>query len=422
MATACSSPEADAPAQAASEVEFVELLKDAAGTRLMVDGAPFMINGVNWDYYPIGTNYEYSLWSQPDEIIKEALDREMGLAKAMGANAIRQYVGVPPRWVEYIWRNYGIYTILNHAAGRYGVVVDGEFVSQTDYSDLRVQHQLVGEIVDMVREFEDVPGVLMWLLGNENNYGLVWSSAETEAIPAEERDRARARWLYKALGLAVEAVKQIDDRRPVAIANGDLQYLDIIGEEIPGLDIFGANVYRGPSFQGAFAEVEKKLGLPVLFTEFGLDAFDAKEQVENQLSQSRALLSNWHEIYSEAAGMGGVGNAIGGLTFQWSDGWWKHLQDRNLDVHDTNASWPNQAYLDDFVPGANNMNEEWFGIVAKGPTDPKDQFVLIPRAAYYTLQQVHRYNPYGAAATQESLDTLVREIDSVADVQRASGK
>ncbi|MFT5517393.1 MAG: hypothetical protein ACI80V_003536, partial [Rhodothermales bacterium] len=402
------------------EVESVHVVKDASGTRLMVDGAPFMINGLNWDYYPIGTNYEYSLWSQPDEIIEAALDREMGLVKAMGANTIRQYVGVPPRWVAHIWRNYGIYTILNHAAGRYGVAIDGEFVSQTDYSDSRVQQQLVGEIEEMVREFEDVPGVLMWLLGNENNYGLVWSSAETEAIPVEQRDSARARWLYRTLGLAVEAVKQVDDRRPVAIANGDLQYLDMIGEEIPGLDIFGANVYRGPSFTGAFVEVDEKLGLPVLFTEFGLDAFDAKQEVEDQLSQSRALLSNWHEIYSEAAGMGKVGNALGGLTFQWSDGWWKFLQDRNLDVHDTNASWPNDAYPVDFVPGANNMNEEWFGIVAKGPTDPRDQFALIPRAAYYTLQQMHQYDPYDPAATPESLDALVRAIDPVADVQRAS--
>jgi hypothetical protein len=49
----------------------------------LVDGKDFMINGMNWDYYPIGTNYTYSLWNQSDDVIKAALDSEMGL-KNMG--------------------------------------------------------------------------------------------------------------------------------------------------------------------------------------------------------------------------------------------------------------------------------------------------------------------------------------------------
>ena len=31
----------------------------------------------------------------------------------------------------------------------------------------------------------------------------------------------------------------------MAMANGDLGYLDIIAEEVHGLDVFGSNVYRG---------------------------------------------------------------------------------------------------------------------------------------------------------------------------------
>lgn len=44
----------------------------------------------------------------------------MPLLKDMGINTIRQYVGVPPRWVRYIYETYGIYTIINHPCGRYG--------------------------------------------------------------------------------------------------------------------------------------------------------------------------------------------------------------------------------------------------------------------------------------------------------------
>jgi hypothetical protein len=41
------------------------------GMKLVVDGKDFMVNGMNWDYYPIGTNFNYSLWKQPDDVIKQ---------------------------------------------------------------------------------------------------------------------------------------------------------------------------------------------------------------------------------------------------------------------------------------------------------------------------------------------------------------
>ena len=59
-------------------------------------------------------------------------------------------------------------------------------------------------------------------------------------------------------------------------------------------------------------------------------------------------------------------NAIGGFVFEWRDEWWKYLQEENLDTQDNNASWSNQAYLFDWAEGKNNMNEEWFGIMALG--------------------------------------------------------
>ena len=35
----------------------------------------------------------------------------MSLLKAMGVNTIRHYVGMPPRWVQYVYETYGIYTV-----------------------------------------------------------------------------------------------------------------------------------------------------------------------------------------------------------------------------------------------------------------------------------------------------------------------
>ena len=374
----------------------IQLVTDAAGTRLQVDGADMMVQGVNWDYFPVGTTYNYNFWTEPDHIVEAALEREMSLLRAMGGNAIRVYVGITPRWVRHIYERYGVYTILNHALGRYGVTVDGVYSADTDYSDPQARAQLTAEVEELVAEFKDTPGLLMWLLGNENNYGLVWSSAETEDLPTEEADTVRARHMYSLFGEVTRRVKEMDPTRPVAMANGDLQYLGIIAEEVPDLDVFGANVYRGVSFGDLFDEVRDVLDRPVMFTEFGADAWNTRSMREDQVAQARYVIGQWREIYEQSAGKGLAGNSIGGLTFQWSDGWWKFGQEDRLDIQDTNASWANGGYVEDFVEGDNNMNEEWWGIVAKGPADHNRLYELYPRAAYYALQQAYALDPYAA--------------------------
>jgi hypothetical protein len=384
-----------------------------------VNGRDFLIRGVNWDYFPIGTNYTYSLWTQPSDVIAAALDHEMGLLRAMGVNVIRVYNGIPARWIQYIHDRFGIYTVVNHALGRYGNSASGSFVAQTDYSDPRTRAALSAEVLAIVDELKGTPGLLMYLLGNENNYGLEWRSAATENLPVGERQAAKAKFLYSLVGEVARAIKAKDPTIPVALANGDIQYLDIIAQEARGLDVFGSNVYRGVSFGSLFQEVKDKLGLPVMFTEFGADAWNEKEGREDQLSQSRYLLSQWREIYEQTSGKGRVGNAIGGMTFQWSDGWWKYGQETRLDIHDANASWAAEAYQYDFVRGENNMNEEWWGLAAKGPPDARGLYELYPRAAFYGLQKAYALDPYAPDTDLARIASTFGAIDLSSIVMQA---
>jgi hypothetical protein len=48
--------------------------------KLVVDGKDFMVNGMNWDYYPIGTIL-IIVCGNPDDVIKAALDNEMDYSK-----------------------------------------------------------------------------------------------------------------------------------------------------------------------------------------------------------------------------------------------------------------------------------------------------------------------------------------------------
>ncbi|MEL7221940.1 MAG: glycosidase, partial [Bacteroidota bacterium] len=107
--------------------------------------------------------------------------------------------------------------------------------------------------------------------------------------------------------------------------------------------------------------------------------------------------------------------------FQFSDGWWKFGQTKNLDVHDNNASWANGGYSRDLAEGENNMNEEWFGVCAKGPTNERGLYELFPRAAYYALKDAHSLNPYASGVSLESVNNHFSNIQLMDAVIQARG-
>ncbi len=386
-----------APLDSHAQANKVDVVKSADGWRLKVDGEDFYIKGVVWGYTPRGENYTYNLFGQSDDQIRKILDYEFGLMAEMGVNTIRTFTMMPPRWVEYVYREHGIMSVINPLMGRYGYNVDGKWIPFTDYSDPRTREVLKADMQEYVRRYMDTPGVLMFAFGNESNYGLSWSSFEIENLPEGEQNTAKARYLYSLWNEVVAAGKAINPNHPFTIVNGDIQYIDLIAELCPDLDLLGTNVYRGVSFTDLWARVDEKLDLPVVFFEFGSDAFNAREFREDQVAQAPILKDQWQEIYRKSAGNGQEGNAIGGYIFEWRDEWWKYLQIERLDIQDTNASWSNQAYLFDWAEGQNNMNEEWFGITALGPMNSEGVSSARPRMAYDVMKAIFGMDPYAAS-------------------------
>jgi hypothetical protein len=408
------------PVFASAQNDKVQVVQSGNGYILTINEKETFINGMNWDYFPIGKNYNYSLWNQSDDLIMAALDNEMSLLKNMKVNVIRQYSGVPAKWIKYIYENYGIYTMLNHSFGRYGLTVKGRWEPNTDYSNPLVRELLLKETKEMVTQYKGTPGILIFLLGNENNYGLFWRGAETENTPFADRKSTKdAYHLYSLFNDAAKELKAIDKNHPIAICNGDLLFSEIIAKECKDVDILGINCYRGSTFTDLYGRIKNELNMPVLLTEFGSDAYNTTANKEDQEYQAKVLLSNWKEIYENAARLGKNENSLGGFTFQFSDGWWKTGQTLNLEEHDVTASWSNGGYTNDFVRGENNMNEEWFGICAKGQTNERGNYELYPRAAYYALQNIHRINPY--IESLNSINAVFKDV-SVADFNlRARG-
>jgi hypothetical protein len=378
----------------ANAADVVTTYKDDNGWKLQVNGQDHYIKGVVWGYSPKGQNYSYNLWGESDDFISKVLDYEFTLMKAAGINTIRSFSFVPPKWVTYVYREYGIMTAINPVMGRYGYNIGGKWVPFTDYSDPLTRATLKADMLEIVNEYKDVPGVIMFAFGNESNYGLSWSGFEIENLPEGEQNTEKARYLYSLFNEVIKEGKAIAPTKPFTIVNGDIQYIDLIAELCPDLDLLGSNVYRGESFTSLWKDVDEKLDLPVVFFEFGSDAFNAREYREDQLSQAKLLKLQWQEMYNKAYGNGEEGNSIGGFVFEWRDEWWKYLQEESLDVQDNNASWSNQAYLFDWAEGQNNMNEEWFGITALGKKNADGVYTAQPRTAYYVLSEIWAMDPY----------------------------
>lgn len=394
-----------------AQANKVETYKDGNGWKLKVDGEDFYVKGVVWGYSPRGQNYSYGLFNESDDFIRKVLDYDFGLMKRMGVNTIRTFTMIPPEWVEYIYREHGIMTVINPLMGRYGYTIGGNWVPFTDYSDPLTRETLKRDMQELVRRYKDTPGVLMFAFGNESNYGLSWSSFEIENLPEGEQNTAKARYLYSLFEEVISAGKAIAPNHPFSIVNGDIQYIDLIAELVPSLDVLGSNVYRGPSFTDLWERVDEKLDLPVVFFEFGSDAFNARTFREDQVSQAMILKEQWQEMYLQAYGNAGVGNSIGGYIFEWRDEWWKYLQTENLDTQDTNASWSNRAYQFDWTPESNNMNEEWFGITALGTANAEGVYEAVPRMAYDVMKEVFSMDPYEASRRKINRMFATMDVD-----------
>lgn len=386
----------------------VTTYNDSKGWKLKVNGEDYFVKGIVWGYTPIGENYAFNLWANTDEQIRKVLDYECNLMKNAGINTIRSFGIIPPKWVTYIYEEHGIMTIINHLMGRYGYNVNGAWIAQTNYADDATRETLKRDILELVEQYKDTPGVLMFALGNESNYGLEWSSFEIEDLPVGEQHREKAKSLYSLFNEIMKAGKEIDPNHPFTIVNGDIQYLDLIIEYCKDLDILGVNAYRGISFTDMWERVHNELDLPVMLTEFGSDAFNARESREDQLGQAEIIKGNWQEIYNKSYDKNEEGNSIGGCLFEWRDEWWKYLQVEDLDIQNDHASWSNGGYSFDYAQGLNNMNEEWFGICGLGEPNDDKVFVARPRAAYHVMANIWSMDPYTVSKKE-----MNKQIDSI---------
>ncbi|MFA4842913.1 MAG: hypothetical protein WC658_03660 [Candidatus Omnitrophota bacterium] len=359
--------------------------------RLMVEGKPYIVKGACYSPIPIGTKHDYDWWSDPNK--PWSVDGK--LMQEMGINTIRLYKAAEnPEQGKQVMRDlynlYGIRTILGHWLGFW------EFPCPL-YGEHDFRERIKQEVLDMVKTYKDEPGLLLWILGNENNYscwGRVnpWSTDEIDKEPDPQKQKAmRAEIYYSYVNELAREIHKIDPNHPVALGNGELIGLDYANKFCPDVDLVACIIYRGKTFGNLFRSLKHSFDKPLLLSEFGADAYDAYLKKEDQNMQAFFLESQWRQIYQNLYNnKEGEGNCLGGTMFEWTDEWWKHAENdpESWSVHDTESNWTNGSYYFDIkAKDGMNMNEEWFGLVALSKELEWGLNKRIPRKAYYVVRE-----------------------------------
>jgi beta-glucuronidase len=388
--------------------------------QLLVDDKPFPIKAITYSATPVGMSPDRGTWNvsrdwqlidtnkngkhdgfdesfidKNGNSIQDADEPTVGdgkILKDLGVNTLRAYHHLYDKDLfRRLYKDYGLYILCGDLLGGYAVGSGATWTEGTNYNNPTQQDTMLSGIRQMVEDYKDAPYILMWVIGNENVYGVA-NNAKTDPVP-----------FFKLVNRAAQLIHELDPSRPVAIANGDLLYLDVIKEYCPDVDILGANVYRGEQGFGRqfFLDVQEALDRPVMVTEYGVSAYaEGYTMAEAQAYQAMYLGNNWDDLRANMAGHG-VGNALGGVLFEYVDEWWKANSDLPEKVQKARAEWyasksaiykslqpENQDTVPQFgFPFLDGWSyEEWYGISSQG-NGSKSPFLRQLRPAYFRIQK-----------------------------------
>lgn len=294
------------------------------------------------------------------------------LLKDMGVNVLRLYHHCYNKELfRKLYEEYGLYIILGDFLGAYTVGSGAIWQQGTDYRDEVQRKRMKESVKEMVLEYKDEPYVIMWMLGNENNFGNANNSNKYPDV------------YYEFVNEVAKMIKEIDPSRPVGICNGDVLFLDIFSEKCPDVDVFGVNAYRGYLGFGdtLWGDVKDIADKPVLITEYGCPAYANNMSLkEAEVEQMEYHRGNWEDIWENRGGGPGYGNCIGGVVFEWTDEWWKAGVSTDPYHHDTTPQF-GAPFIDGW------SYEEWFGLSSQG--DGSDSpFLRVLRESYFYYKKV----------------------------------
>jgi hypothetical protein len=326
---------------------------DVDERQLMVNGEPFVVNGMAYNPMSIGENWQAAWRDRPDRYLVD-----FPLIAATGANAVRLYAPVlTTAMLDAAW-SAGLYVIPNFGVNPDQLACDAGRTFMQD------------RMRETVLDWKDHPAILFWLVGNEVNINLGSTDLCVDWFPQ--------------LDALAQTAHAVDSSHPVGTANAGVADICVPGcsddTSLPNVDLWGTQVYRGcQGLDTTFTDYLAKTDCarPLIVTEFGVDAWDSRDPAEDQDMQATCLGDQLDDADQALAVRTPGGVSSGQVVFSWADEWWKAECDlpAEWNEHDTCTSFENFAY-DDVA-----TNEEWWGVVGLSSVVGEED-VRILRTAY----------------------------------------
>ncbi len=342
-------------------------------------------------------------------------EKDIGLMQEASMNTVRVYQdfsddpAVTKKILDEMYRR-GVFAIVNVVA------------SKADFDSKRY--------LQTVKNYKDHPAVLMWEIGNEWNLNkyLFYGydnlqdavNATNEAIAAiKEEEKDSPHPISSVLGDRFQKIGPPTCDRKDDCCNDPVPGSDVgsIVAAVPGVDIWGLNIYRGESFYSLFADWQGLTSKPFYMSEFGIDSFATKEykrkhddtcKVDTNLTidvkgeedrpkQELVDKKLWSEIEDNLSAKDAAKSCLGGTVHQFQDQLWKvgnfniglgglvdydgpddasdtpeHRKDDDTSYDDYNA----EGFIANGAAPDNVLNEEYFGLLTADRM-PKDAFVTL---------------------------------------------
>jgi len=358
------------------------------GRKLYVDGTEYTAKGIGYAPVPIG--------SSPDSgyditVHSELRARDFPLLREMNCNTIRTWGKVGQEsFLDDSWNN-GVNPIR--------VLMGFWLGTNRDYTSQTVRQSILNEFETYVTAYKDHPAVLVWAIGNEENYFYGGGNPVKHAAYFSLINEM-AKLAYTIEGADYHPVLAISLEMPGAFATVGNEGAGSDDASIPYVDIWGINNYPGHTFGNWFDTYKTKTSKPLIITEYGIDALNNTDKTEQEATQADWILANWNEIEA---------NCVGGSLMAYSDEWWKA---GSVNSHDY-GGYTTSTHPDGY------SNEEWWGIMRTVDNGASPD-IMQPREVYYALKNAWRENisliiPLNQGWNLISIP-LIMEDDSVASV------
>ena len=351
----------------------VTIEKTENGFQMLINGNPFTMKGIGYSPTPIGETpavAPFGDYFTPDR--SGIYTRDLPLLRAMGANTLRlRGWGSTANHLDFLDSAYnsGVNPIYVIAGFQIDAGLDIDPASPTNIRD-----QIKSDFRTIVATHKNHPAILMWCIGNELNGTTMYGGNLDHLVTLIDEMAAEAH------------LEEGESYHPVTTALADSNLVAAISAyegQVPNLDVWGANVYRGHTFGSLFNDYKAVSSKPLIILGYGIDAYDNQNGDEYEMIgrpyQAEYAEALWNEIVSNPD------PCIGGSLAEYSDEWWKGSLAIDPNCQDTDSSSQGLCgYMSSFHPDG-YANEEWWGImrVQKDGTNPD---IMIPRVAYYGLQ------------------------------------